>query len=120
MGSNRILLEYITGVLPDLDVYGVRQMTMEQLFVRLLYEDWDEEKYRIRPADQLDTAGWERGTTQWFEALDAFCSALEWEVIPRGSIYLNPRQFVEGFKDGKTGVFDETEGKPPAPGKRWS
>ena len=56
VGSNRILLEYITGVLPDLDVYGVRQMTMEQLFVRLLYEDWDEEKYRIRPADRTDRA----------------------------------------------------------------
>ncbi|HJA92947.1 MAG TPA: AAA family ATPase [Candidatus Eisenbergiella merdipullorum] len=117
VGSNRILLEYITGVLPDLDVYGVRQMTMEQLFVRLLYEDWDGEKYRIRPADQVDRAGWERGTSEWFEALDAFCGALEWEVIPRGSIYLNPKQFVEGFKDGKTGVFDETGGKPPAPGE---
>ena len=28
VGSNRILLDYITGVLPDLDVHGVRQMTM--------------------------------------------------------------------------------------------
>ena len=37
VGSNRILLNYITGVLPVLDVYCVRQMTMEQLFVRLLY-----------------------------------------------------------------------------------
>ena len=117
VGSNRILLEYITGVLPDLDVYGVRQMTMEQLFVRLLYEDWDEEKYRIRPADQADRDGWERGTNEWFEALEAYCDALEWETIPRGSIYLNPRQFVEGFRDGKTGVFDETGGRPPAPGE---
>lgn len=47
IGSNRILLNYITGVLPELDVYGVKQMTMEQLFVRLLYEDWDEKKYEI-------------------------------------------------------------------------
>ena len=47
VGSNRILLNYITGVLPDLDVYGIRQMTMEQLFVRLLYEDWDDKKYSI-------------------------------------------------------------------------
>ena len=31
IGSNRILLNYITGVLPELDVHGVRQMTMEQL-----------------------------------------------------------------------------------------
>ena len=117
VGSNQVLLNYITGVLPELNVYGVSQMTMEQLFVRLLYEDWDEEKYRIRPADRTDPGGRERGTTQWFEALDAFCNALEWETIPRGSIYLNPRQFVEGFKDGKTGVFDETGGRPPAPGE---
>ena len=40
VGSNKVLLNYITGVLPDLDVYGVRQMTMEELFTRLLYEDW--------------------------------------------------------------------------------
>lgn len=32
IGSNRILLNYITSVLPDLDVYGIRQMTMEQIF----------------------------------------------------------------------------------------
>lgn len=42
VGSNHILLNYITGVLPDLDVHGIRQMTMEQLFIRLLYEDWKE------------------------------------------------------------------------------
>ena len=27
-----MLLNYITGVLPELNVYGVSQMTMEQLF----------------------------------------------------------------------------------------
>ena len=48
VGSNRILLNYITSVLPDLDVFGIKQMTMEQLFVRLLYEDWDDKKYRIK------------------------------------------------------------------------
>lgn len=31
VGSNRILLNYITSVLPELDVYGIRQLTMEQL-----------------------------------------------------------------------------------------
>ena len=49
IGSNQVLLNYITGVLPELNVYGVRQMTMEQLFVRLLYEDWDRKKYRVKP-----------------------------------------------------------------------
>ena len=52
VGSNKVLLNYITGVLPDLDVYGVRQMTMEELFTRLLYEDWDQKKYKVRTFDK--------------------------------------------------------------------
>lgn len=117
MGSNRILLNYITGVLPDLDVYGVRQMTMEQLFVRLLYEDWDDKKYQIRATDRVGKKGSIRGTYGWFKELEAFCSKLEWNIIPRESIYLNPRQFVEGLRDGKSGVYDETDGKPARPGE---
>ena len=117
VGSNRILLNYITGVLPDLDVYGVRQMTMEQLFVRLLYEDWDDKKYQIRATDRVGKKGSIRGTYGWFKELEAFCSKLEWNIIPRESIYLNPRQFVEGLRDGKSGVYDETDGKPARPGE---
>ena len=49
VGSNKLLLNYITSVLPDLDVNGVRQMTMEELFVRLLYEDWDRDTQNIAP-----------------------------------------------------------------------
>jgi DNA helicase-2/ATP-dependent DNA helicase PcrA len=108
VGSNRILLNYITGVLPDLDVHGVRQMTMEQLFVRLLYEDWDDKKYRIRKSEATGNKGSIKGTLSWFEDLKAYCDRLEWESILRDSIYLNPRQFVEGCKNGKTGVYDET------------
>lgn len=115
VGSNRILLNYITGVLPDLDVYGIRQMTMEQLFVRLLYEDWDESKYRIRSTDKTGRRGIAKGGLSWFRDLEKFCARLEWETILRESIYLNPKQFVEGYRDGKAGVFDETVGKPVNP-----
>ena len=111
VGSNRILLNYITGVLPDLDVYGVRQMTMEQLFVRLLYEDWDEKKYGIRKTAQSGDQGSIKGSSGWFHDLEAYCNELEWNSILKDSIYLNPRQFVEGLKDGKSGVYDETAGK---------
>ena len=115
VGSNRILLNYITGVLPDLDVHGIRQMTMEQLFVRLLYEDWDEQKYHISDTDKMSRNGSVKGTLQWFRDLENYCERLEWDTIPRESIYLNRKQFVEGFKDGKTGVFDETDGKAANP-----
>ena len=115
VGSNRILLDYITGVLPDLDVYGIKQMTMEQLFVRLLYEDWDGEKYSITAPRKGEYA---RGKLQWFHALERFCERLEWDTIPRNSVMLDPKQFVEGFKDGRGGVYDERAEK--ATSKEWS
>lgn len=128
VGSNRILLNYITGVLPDLDVYGIRQMTMEQLFIRLLYEDWDDKKYSIKSVDKKklqhgrDGNGAKvqnveiiKGSSLWFRELEKFCSSLERQCISTESVYLNPKQFVEGIKDGKTGVYDETARSPETP-----
>ena len=129
VGSNRILLNYITGVLPDLDVYGIRQMTMEQLFVRLLYEDWDDKKYSIKSVDKRGVpqkaeqndghngSGKSRngesikGSAIWFQDLEKYCQKLEYDTIPHESVYLNPKQFVEGIKDGKIGVYDESDGQ---------
>lgn len=85
IGSNRILLNYITGVLPDLDVYGIRQMTMEQLFIRLLYEDWNEKKYHVIPCDEHS---FKKGTGTWYQDLVDFCGRLEESVIPKEDIYL--------------------------------
>lgn len=112
VGSNRILLDYITGVLPDLDVYGVRQMTMEELFVRLLYEDWDNKNYSIRSVN-ADTGISDsiKGSAAWFHALEDYCRRLEENTISCKSVYLNPKRFVEGLRDGKFGVFDTTEGR---------
>ncbi|MDE6386864.1 MAG: AAA family ATPase [Lachnospiraceae bacterium] len=123
VGSNRILLNYITGVLPDLDVYGIRQMTMEQLFVRLLYEDWDDKKYRIKAAGNRKKSNQNRGaddggkdesikgSSTWFHDLEEYCRKLEWSAISRKTVYLNPKQFVEGIRNGKAGVFDESSGR---------
>ena len=133
VGSNRILLNYITGVLPDLDVYGIRQMTMEQLFVRLLYEDWDDQKYGIKGVDhkgmpkkteqddrydrngKLRSAESIKGSSRWFRDLEEYCNKLEYATIPHETVYLNPKRFVEGIRDGKIGVFDETAGQQDRP-----
>ncbi len=115
VGSNRILLNYITGVLPDLDVYGVRQMTMEQLFVRLLYEDWDEKRYKVKSLGKGGKKEIIKGSKEWFEDLENYCRQVEVETISRDSVFLNKKQFVEGIRDGKTGVFDETAGAEPDP-----
>ena len=88
IGSNRILLNYITSVLPELDVYGIRQMTMEQLFIRLLYEDWDEEKYTVHTIDRADEKNSIKGGSGWFFDLENFCRTYEAEQIPREPLRL--------------------------------
>ena len=88
IGSNRILLNYITSVLPELDVYGIRQMMMEQLFIRLLYEDWDEEKYMVHTIDRADEKNSIKGGSGWFFDLENFCRTYEAEQIPREPVRL--------------------------------
>lgn len=111
IGSNRILLNYITGVLPELDVHGVKQMTMEELFVRLLYEDWEEKKYCIAPHDdnmqrRQETA--QKGTYAWFHKLEEFCVELEDAVIPQedvwfdGQVLYAKEQIQSYVKENKT------------------
>jgi len=87
IGSNRMLLNYITGVLPDLDVYGISQMTMEQLFVRLLYEDWDSQKFTVKKLDKEDKNACVKGGFSWFHDLEDFCRRYEWNYIPREDVY---------------------------------
>lgn len=86
IGSNRILLNYITGILPDLDVYGVSQMTMEQLFTRLLYEDWDNRKYTVKKLNREDKTACVKGSFSWFHDLEDFCRRYEWNYIPREDV----------------------------------
>ncbi len=88
IGSNQILLNYITGILPDLDVYGILQMTMEQLFIRLLYEEWDNEKYKIKPINKNENRNAIKGSLLWFKELEKFCDEYEWSIIPRQDIVI--------------------------------
>ncbi len=87
IGSNRILLNYITGVLPDLDVDGVSQMTMEQLFTNLLYEDWNVSPGKIRPLTN-DPDVTMKGQTAWFEKLRDWCDRYEKSQIPARNVYV--------------------------------
>lgn len=94
IGSNRILLNYITSVLPDLDVYGVSQMTMEQLFIRLLYEDWEPKIHKVGFLDRKDPLAYQKGSYDWFHDLEAFCWEYEKNVIPRESVVIEKNGVV--------------------------
>lgn len=53
IGSNKMLLNYITGVLPNLDVYHVNQITMEEFFRMLLEGDFDRKKGKYSIIDSF-------------------------------------------------------------------
>ncbi|MDE7029296.1 MAG: ATP-binding domain-containing protein [Lachnospiraceae bacterium] len=48
VGGSDILIDYITGGLPELDVYDVKHMRMDELLARLLKREW-KKKYKIVP-----------------------------------------------------------------------
>ncbi|MCQ2520424.1 MAG: ATP-binding domain-containing protein [Lachnospiraceae bacterium] len=88
IGSNKVLLDYITGVLPDLDVYGVRQMTMADLFIRLLYEDWGINKYKVRQIDKKTPGISMKAGKEWFDKLSTFSIDIEKKQIPCDDIII--------------------------------
>lgn len=109
IGSNKILLNYITGVLPELDVEGFSQMTMEELFIRLLYEEWDKNKYGVKNLDKDDSSATVKGTKVFFERLKSFCDNYELSMISQEDVMLDPNQFVEGLENGKSGIYDRRD-----------
>ena len=109
IGSNKMLLKYITGVLPDLGVAGFGQMTMEELFTRLMYTDWDHFRYCIRETDTTDPAAARKGTSEFFNKLKSYCDAYEWQAIKTDDIILDPNQFTEGFENDISGIYDRRD-----------
>lgn len=107
VGSNKMLLNYITGVLPELDVEGVRQMTMEELFTRLLYEEYPLKGLHIVSAE--DSANPTRfSTADHFYKLKSYCDKLVTDYFGTNDIVLNRDSFTEGVENGKSGIHDRS------------
>ncbi len=49
VGGSDILIDYITGGLPELDVYDVKHMRMDEMLIHLLKKEW-KKKYQVVPA----------------------------------------------------------------------
>lgn len=88
VGSNKMLLNYITGVLPDLDVYDIGQMTMEELFIRLLYEEWDDKAYSVKKWNKSDMSVGVKGSKKWFSDLEKYCERYLRKFIATDDIVL--------------------------------
>jgi DNA helicase-2/ATP-dependent DNA helicase PcrA len=98
IGSNKMLLNYITGVLPNLDVYNVNQMTMQNFLLMLLDGDFKPSrgKYRIKNSFvSLKTAQTKdeerevksyKGSIHYIKALDDYLKQYVIKMVTREDI----------------------------------
>lgn len=103
IGSNKMLLNYITGVLPNLDVYNVNQMTMEEFLISLLDKDFDYKKGKYTLTDSFlkldkklssrEASGLKRfkGSIHFIQALMAYMKQYEIDTITTETVALDQR-----------------------------
>lgn len=68
IGSNDLLLNYITSGLPELDVPNIKHMRMDQLFIRLCEKSWTK-KHSVLPPDETAKL---RCTLSFMQELELF------------------------------------------------
>ena len=101
IGSNKMLLNYITGVLPNLDVYNVNQMTMEELFLSILSRDFNIKKgkynfnnnfLKLQSAlNSEEAAKLKRlkGSIQFAKALELYLKQYELDAVKSEAVIYN-------------------------------
>ncbi|MBR6665332.1 MAG: ATP-binding domain-containing protein [Lachnospiraceae bacterium] len=80
VGSNDLLLNYITSGLPELDVPNIKNLRMDQLFIRLCEKDW-QKKNRVVDPDQTAPL---RCTQTFMQELDLYLLNKREEYVDTG------------------------------------
>ena len=89
IGSNRMFLNYITSVLPDLDVENVNQMTMEQFLIHMLQDEpWIDKCKPAKKQEGASAAAWAelKGSWEWMEELENFIAEYEKKELVRPDV----------------------------------
>lgn len=77
IGSNDLLLNYITSGLPELDVPDIKHLRMDQLFIKLCEKDWRKSN-KIIPNNENSRL---RASLNFIKELDLFLMYLKEEII---------------------------------------
>lgn len=77
IGSNDLLLNYITSGLPELDVPNIKHMRMDQIFSRLCEKDWMKKNKCLEPDE---SALW-RCTLPFIQELELYLLHLREELV---------------------------------------
>lgn len=113
LGSNKMLLNYITGVLPNLDVYNVNQMTLQEFLLHLLDKDFDNKKGKYtlvnsfmkketRTSEAVSTLRRFKGSIDFIKALQEYLVQYEIDTI------VKDRADIEG-KDNHPYLYSKDE-----------
>ena len=89
IGSNRMFLNYITSVLPDLDVENVNQMTMQQFLIHMLQDEvWIDKCKPAKPLTGPKTSEWAefKGSWNWMEELEEFIAEYDRRELIRPDV----------------------------------
>ena len=85
VGSNDLLLNYITSGLPELDVPNIKHLRMDQLFTRLCEKDW-QKKNRVTEPDETAPL---RCTREFMQELELYLMQKREEYVDI-SAYCDP------------------------------
>lgn len=86
IGSNDLLLNYITSGLPELDVPNMKHMRMDQILIRLCEKDW-QKKNRLAEPDETAPL---RCTLTFMQELELFLMNMK-ETYVDTSAYCDPQ-----------------------------
>lgn len=110
IGSNKMLLNYITGVLPNLDVYNINQQTLEEFLIDLLDKDFNMKKSKFTLSNSFVKLGTlrtskEEGALKRFKGSIHFIKALERYLDNLELQVLNPKTII--YHDKEIYTFNE-------------
>lgn len=110
IGSNKMLLNYITGVLPNLDVYNINQQTLEEFLIDLLDKDFNMKKSKFTLSNSFVKLGTlrtskEEGALKRFKGSIHFIKALERYLDNLELQVLNPETII--YHDKEIYTFNE-------------
>ena len=103
IGSNDLLLNYITSGLPELDVPNIKHMRMDQLFIRLCEKDWLKKNKVVEPDDTAPL----RCTQTFMQELELYLIGKREEYV-NISTYSDPTLGVILSESNNTTLFRET------------
>lgn len=103
VGSNDLLLNYITSGLPELDVPNIKHLRMDQLFIRLCEKDWLK-KNRVTEPDATAPL---RCTQEFMQELDLYLMHKREELVDI-SAYTDPKLGTILSESNNATLFRET------------